>query len=126
MTTAQTEARAIARKWHSESADINTLAAYIAAALAAKDAELAQVIKTGFERCADITARAEAAEAALAEARKALEPFANVAEHDIGEDEDDSDTFWPMSNARYSMAGRLRVGHLRAARRAREQGGENG
>lgn len=50
--------------------------------------------------------------------REALEPFANVAEHDIGGDEDDGDIFWPMSNARYSMAGRLRVGDLRRARAA--------
>lgn len=62
----------------------------------------------------------QAAEAENERLRKALEPFARVAEHDIGADEDDTDTFWPMSNARYSMAGRLRVGHLRAARLALE------
>jgi len=52
-----------------------------ASALAANDAELAEVIKTGFERCADITARAERAEAQLAEARKALGMM--LKEHDI-------------------------------------------
>ena len=62
--------------------------------------------------------RAKAAEARNAELAKALEPFALVAEHDIGEDEGDGDIFWPISNARYSMAGRLRVGHLRRARAA--------
>lgn len=64
----------------------------------------------------DLCVRAEALETQLAAAEKALEPFANVAEHDIGGDEDDGDIFWPMSNARYSMAGRLRVGDLRRAR----------
>lgn len=58
----------------------------------------------------------------MEEALNALEPFAAVAEHDIGEDETDDDIFWPISNARYSMSGRLRVGHLRAARRVREGG----
>lgn len=52
--------------------------------------------------------------------REALEPFALVAEHDIGDGESDDDIFWPISNARYSMAGRLRVGHLRRARAALE------
>jgi hypothetical protein len=50
--------------------------------------------------------------------REALEPFARVAELDIGTDEEGEDIFWPMSNARYSMAGRLRVKHLRRARAA--------
>lgn len=78
---------------------------------AALDAEAASLITS-------LAARVEALEAVL-------EPFAAVAEHDIGDDETDDDIFWPISNARYSMSGRLRVGHLRAARRAREaQGGE--
>ena len=47
--------------------------------------------------------------------REALRPFADVADLDIGDDEDDDDIFWPISNARYSMAGRLRVGDLRKA-----------
>lgn len=68
--------------------------------------------------------RALEAEAQRDEALKALEPFALVAEHDIGEDETDDDIFWPISNARYSMSGRLRVGHLRAARRALAGGQE--
>lgn len=54
------------------------------------------------------------AEAALAEARKALEPFALVAEHDIGEDETDSDAFRPMPKP-FNHAPQITVGHLRAA-----------
>jgi hypothetical protein len=90
----------------------------IATALAAKDAELAEA----WQRYVDANEARIDAEAQLAEASKALEPFAAVAEHDIGDDETDDDIFWPISNARYSMSGRLRVGHLRAARRAREGG----
>ncbi|TDR27814.1 hypothetical protein [Aquamicrobium defluvii] len=73
-----------------------------------------------------LLARIEALEAEVARLREALEPFAAVAEHDIGDDETDDDIFWPISNARYSMSGRLRVGHLRAARRAREGGNADG
>lgn len=69
-----------------------------------------------------LRARLEALEAEKARLREVLEPFAEVAEHDIGDDETDDDIFWPISNARYSMSGRLRVGHLRAARRALEGG----
>lgn len=66
-------------------------------------------------------ARAEAAErerdearALLDEAVKALEPFTNVAESDIGEDEFDDDVFRPItaSNARAEL---INVGHLRVA-----------
>lgn len=57
--------------------------------------------------------RAEATEARLAEALKALEPFALVAEHDIGEDESDNDLFRPL--VLFNRAPRIRVGHLRAA-----------
>jgi len=108
MTDAQTEARAIAQKWHSESADVNTLADYIATALAAKDAELAEknrlleiaLRKTAPARNAAIK-RAERAEAQLVETRKALadiERFHRNSEYVLG-----------------------------AARRALEaQGGENG
>ncbi|WP_173931352.1 hypothetical protein [Chelativorans sp. Marseille-P2723] len=74
----------------------------------------------------DLEARAEAAEAAeakLAEAMKVIEPFAEVAEWDIGDGEDGDDIFWPMSNARYSVAGRLRVKHLRAARNFLKENG---
>lgn len=92
-----------------------------ATALAAKDAELAEA----WQRYVDANEARIDAEAQLAEARKALEPFAAVAEHDIGDDETDDDIFWPISNARYSMSGRLRVGHLRAASRALT-GGKNG
>jgi hypothetical protein len=47
----------------------------------------------------------------------ALEPFAAVAEHDIGQDEDDADLFQVMSE-RNARAPRLTVGHLRSARAA--------
>lgn len=57
------------------------------------------------------------AEAQLAEARKALEPFAMVAEHDISEDEADSDPFRPMPKP-FNHAPQITVGHIRAARRA--------
>lgn len=58
--------------------------------------------------------RAISAEASLAAAREALKPFAAVAEHDIGESEDDADLFTPMSA--HNRAPRLTVGDLRAAR----------
>ena len=58
--------------------------------------------------------RATSAEASLAAAREALKPFAAVAEHDIGESEDDADLFTPMSA--HNRAPRLTVGDLRAAR----------
>lgn len=142
MTNPQTEARAIARKLqdviegHSWRLNIDKATDIIATALAAKDAKIQALDDECQQSMLDISRerdRAERAEAQLAEANRkiaekdrTLEPFANVAEHDIGEDEDDSDTFWPISNARYSMSGRLRVGHLRAARRALTGGQEDG
>lgn len=62
-------------------------------------------------------ARITALEAALGEAERALEPFAAVAELDIGESEHDNEMFKPMSwlNARAKI---LSVGNLRAARTA--------
>lgn len=87
------------------------------AALAAKDAELAEAradaLKVGDQMLAE-KFRADRAEASLAEARKALEPFALVAEHDIGEDEADSDAFRPMPKP-FNHAPQITVGHLRAA-----------
>lgn len=50
----------------------------------------------------------------IAELVKALRAFAAVAEHDIGEDEADSETFRPM--ATYNRAPTLTVGDLRRAR----------
>jgi len=88
-------------------------------ALAAKDAELAEV----HQRYVDANEARIDAEAALAEARKALEPFALVAEHDIGEDEADSDAFRPMPKP-FNHAPQITVGHLRAARRALTGGQE--
>lgn len=52
----------------------------------------------------------------LEEAEGALEPFALVAEYDIGDSESDEDIFRPM-DGRNSVSGLVRVGHLRAARR---------
>lgn len=48
---------------------------------------------------------------------EALEPFAEVAEHDIGEDEHDADRFRPMSQ--HNHAPLLTVGDFRRARAAR-------
>ncbi|MCA1490148.1 hypothetical protein I6F11_04340 [Ensifer sp. NBAIM29] len=47
---------------------------------------------------------------------KALEPFAEIADRDIGEDEADSDIFTPLS--KYNLAPRPTVGMFRAARSA--------
>lgn len=57
--------------------------------------------------------------ARLAEALTALEPFAEIAEWDVGDSESDSDLYRPM-DGRLSVAGNIRVGHLRAARRVLE------
>lgn len=74
--------------------------------------------------------RAEQAEAERDEARRlaeenqrlreALEPFADVAEHDIGTDEADSDAFRPMFGV--NRAPYLTVGDLRRARSALDVG----
>jgi hypothetical protein len=56
------------------------------------------------------------AEAALAEARKVIEPFAAVVEKDIGESEHDEDYFEPMKS-KYGRAPRLRVKHMRTLSR---------
>lgn len=55
----------------------------------------------------------------LAKAAEALEPFVNVAEHDIGSNETSEDFFAPME--RHNRAPRLRVGDLRRARTALSQ-----
>ena len=57
----------------------------------------------------------------LAEALDALEPFANVAAHDIGDDETDRDTFRPFSNPKWARAPLLTVGDLRRARAAADK-----
>lgn len=51
------------------------------------------------------------------EMAKALEPFAAVAEHDIGDDETDADIFLPMSR-RNARARLITVGDMRKARAA--------
>lgn len=53
--------------------------------------------------------------------RKALEPFADIADRDIGEDEADSDIFTPMS--KYNRVPRPTVGMFRAARAALARAG---
>ncbi|TCN48058.1 hypothetical protein EV665_102587 [Shinella granuli] len=58
--------------------------------------------------------KAEALQQEVAELRKALRPFAAVAEHDIGDDETDEELFRPMSS--HNRAPRLIVGDLRRAR----------
>lgn len=63
---------------------------------------------------AAIIRRLEAAESKLAEAVKVLKPFADVADYDIGADEDDSDTFRPMIS--HNRAAKITVGNMRAAR----------
>ena len=47
---------------------------------------------------------------------EALEPFAAVAEHDIGTDNSDGDDYRPMQ--RHNVAPRVTVGHMRAAAQA--------
>lgn len=73
--------------------------------------------------CHVYRSRAEAAEATiqtlserLAGMEKALEPFADTADHDIGDDEADSDIFTPMTN--HNSAAKITVGNMRAARAA--------
>jgi hypothetical protein len=66
-------------------------------------------------------ARALAAESRLSEAMKVIEPFALIAEHDIGSDEADSDTYQPIN---CNTVPRISVGHLRAARRFLNAGKE--
>lgn len=60
-------------------------------------------------------------DALVAELVAALEPFALVAEHDIGEDETDSDLFRPMLT--HNRAPRIKVGDLRQARAALAKAG---
>ena len=50
----------------------------------------------------------------MEEVREVLGPLAQIAEHDIGSDETDSDLYRPM-DARYAVAEPVKVGHLRAA-----------
>ena len=99
--------------------DVLHAAQKAATALEAQEAELAAV----HQRYVDADESRIDAEAALAEARKALKPFALVAEHDISEDEADSDAFRPMPKP-FNHAPQITVGHLRSARRALEGGSQ--
>ncbi|MBA3670387.1 MAG: hypothetical protein H0W71_10080 [Sphingomonas sp.] len=81
--------------------------------LSAESADLRAELITVYEIARRNDARAIAAEARLAEAVKALKPFAQIAEHDIGADEADQDTYRPMrSNNRVPP---VSVGDLRRA-----------
>ena len=121
MTDAQTEARAIetvrdwlnggCSSWGLPSQQIETLLT----ALAAKDAELA-VLRAELNDCAS---EIHELRAQLAEARKALEPFADAAD-DLEDDHKDTSSIWECP-----AAVNIDAGHLRAARRALT-GGENG
>src|SRR5690606_8454206 len=55
----------------------------------------------------------------LAEAHRVIEPFAEVAEWDIGESETNEDIFRPM-DGRYAVVKRITVGDLRRARSFRD------
>ena len=55
----------------------------------------------------------DAAKARVTKLEEGLKPFAECAEHDIGEDEADND---PFRNCTHNRAPRIIVGHLRRAR----------
>ena len=63
-----------------------------------------------------LQAENDALRARVAELEEALEPFAEVAEHDIGSDEADHDCFCVMK--KYNRAPALIVAHFRTARAA--------
>ena len=94
----------------------------------AAEAEVERITKAYGEKCDQLlnaVLASTAAEDKLAEAMKVIEPFADVAEHDIGDDEFDDDVFRPISskNARAQL---INVGHLRAARAFYEKEKNNG
>jgi hypothetical protein len=62
-----------------------------------------------------LEARATTAEARLKQAVDVMRPFAETAEHDIGDDETDGEKFTPMQG-RLNRAPLITVGHMRAAR----------
>jgi len=70
-----------------------------------------EVWKQHFREFEEVALAAKDAE--LAKLRDALEPFAKVAEHDIGESETDDDLFRPMMQ--HNRAPRLTVGDMRKA-----------
>lgn len=75
-------------------------------------------------RATAASSEAAALRVKLEEYRKALEPFALVADRDIGDDEADTDRFQPMRTP-YNRAPLLTVGDLRRAR-ALASGGTDG
>ena len=126
MSDAQTEARAIvsaALPPHEQAMlggdAIVVLADLIAAALAAKDAELA-ALQASWRKLDDMANewadRAHQAEAQLAEARKALEPFARLADNYANSGPSDY----------VGHRGAVYVNDLRDARRALTGGQEDG
>lgn len=78
--------------------------------------ELRGVIVGLDDRCANYERQCEQQRSQLDSARKVLEPFAAVAECDIGSTETDEDIFQPMRD--YNHAPRITVGHMRAAKAA--------
>jgi hypothetical protein len=74
--------------------------------------ELPGVVDGWRERAEAAESRVSALTEALKKAREGLEPFAEVAEHDIGDSEADNDWFRPM-NPKYARAPLLCVGVLR-------------
>lgn len=131
MTNAQTEARAVAlvlgyyiagAQDGLSKVPVGALSR-IATALAAKDAERSRT----FDLLKLEQDRAERAEAALAEARKALEPFAGIADTEdaVGRDDPDDDRVWVVQ-AHGCQIGDLTIEDFRAARRALTGGQEDG
>jgi len=95
---------------------IRAIAAYVATERAAREAAGANVKRQG-DIAEFMQQRAIAAEARVSQLEAALEPFAAVAEHDIGDDEMNEEFFQPMT--RHNKAPRLNVGHFRAVLRAK-------
>lgn len=95
------------------------LAASTLESLAAENARLNEECRLSMHTIADERARFEATNAEL---RAALEPFAEVAEWDIGESEADDDLFSPM-DGRFAVSKRIRVGNLRRAASLLRKGG---
>ena len=92
------------------------------------DAETFEAIRNEIERLtrelADTKQLLQTAERERDEVVTALEPFADVARQDIGDDEADEEYFQPMKQ--HNRAERLRVGHLRTARTTLQQIKEGG
>ncbi|MFA7602533.1 MAG: hypothetical protein WCY29_05940 [Novosphingobium sp.] len=127
MSDALTEARAIAGRLREDIREEANgyrrqslkMAADALDTLAAKDAEMEGWKRTATEYASEL----HSLRSRLAEARKALEPFAREAD---GWDADQNDGFVFHDTERLDGEHRLNVGHLRAARRALTGGQEGG